>query len=87
MHNPLHSVFLSLHSCSYIGNVMCGEQGVSLSRNGFTFPVVVHEIGHAIGFWHEHNRPDRDRYIRVLYNNIQTGIHIDCMTMSLMLPL
>ncbi|KAK1968928.1 zincin [Colletotrichum sublineola] len=30
-----------------------------------------HELGHVIGLTHEHQRPDRDRYIRVLTNRVE----------------
>jgi hypothetical protein len=37
--------------------------------------VILHELGHVIGLSHEHQRPDRDKYIKVLYKNIDIDVY------------
>ena len=34
---------------------------------------VVHEFIHAWGFYHEHTRPDRDKYVKVHRENVMDG--------------
>ena len=51
-----------------------GPQAISISKNCDKFGIVVHELGHVIGFWHEHTRPDRGDYVDILYQHIMPGL-------------
>ena len=53
---------------SYVG-MIGGEQNVFLSEFCSTSDVV-HEIGHVVGLWHEHQRNDRDAHVWIRSNSL-----------------
>ncbi|XP_068697308.1 uncharacterized protein [Montipora foliosa] len=58
---------------SFIGRTARGEQKVNLHQYCWYKGIVIHELAHAIGFFHEQSRSDRDTYVRILYENIEQG--------------
>lgn len=64
------------HRCwSYIGRVYWRKEGqeLSLGERCNSKRIVMHELMHAIGFWHEQSRPDRDEHVEILWENIRDG--------------
>ncbi|CAM4969716.1 unnamed protein product [Rotaria socialis] len=62
---------------SYIGQ----NTGVTMNRTVtlnypgcFVQAIIMHELLHTLGFFHEQSRPDRDEYIRVNYENVILGM-------------
>ncbi|KAK9874257.1 hypothetical protein WA026_002611 [Henosepilachna vigintioctopunctata] len=54
---------------------MTGRQEVNLQTPSCTrkLGTVLHELMHVCGFYHEQNRPERDFYVTVYFQNIKSG--------------
>ncbi|XP_063804239.1 embryonic protein UVS.2-like isoform X2 [Pseudophryne corroboree] len=65
---------ISGNGCASFVGRLGGGQMVGLSTAGCMYRgIIEHELDHALGFYHEHMRSDRDNYINVNFQYISPG--------------
>ncbi|KAK3913390.1 Seminal metalloprotease 1 [Frankliniella fusca] len=80
-HHDLDYVFITgkgAHGCSSHVGRQGGKQALFLKPNQpgkgcFKKGTIIHELLHALGFYHQQSAPERDQYVKILWDNIQPG--------------
>lgn len=71
---PNYVKFTSSGGCWSYAGMQGGEQPISIGDGCEKPGIAAHEMIHALGWMHEHMRPDRDNYITVFPENIQDSL-------------
>ncbi|MBN3303311.1 MEP1B protein, partial [Amia calva] len=67
------SVFKGSGCFSSVGNRHVGKQRLSIGSNCDKIATIEHEFLHALGFWHEQSRSDRNDYVTIMWDRISAG--------------
>ncbi|KAK3702001.1 hypothetical protein RRG08_017891 [Elysia crispata] len=64
--------FMKGYGCwSHVGREQAYPfQEMSVAESCIMKGIILHELGHVIGFWHEQSRPDRDNYVTFVQKNV-----------------
>ena len=69
---PNYVLFQRGEGCAADVGMIGGQQVIELSID-CSFGNTLHEIGHCVGLFHEHTRLNRDKYVRINFENIEEG--------------
>ncbi|MFK7860166.1 MAG: M12 family metallopeptidase [Granulosicoccus sp.] len=68
---PHYIQFESTLGCASHVGMIGGPQPIYIS-DACSTGTVIHEIGHAIGLFHEHTRPDRDNFVQINWKDVNS---------------